>query len=121
MLRTDKGVRIPRRELTHPDVAKLTELMNGNCTQASVRSAISMFVQAVRDCRARERLRCGAGREPAHRYRRDSSRRCDRGDTSRVVVAAASRRLYAVYRFLNVIRRPPWALLVTPSDAGAVS
>ena len=48
VVRTDKGVRIPRSELTHPDVAKLSELLNGNCTQASVRSAISMFVQAVR-------------------------------------------------------------------------
>jgi hypothetical protein len=48
VLRTDKGVRIPRSELTQPDVAKLSELLNGNCTQASVRSAISMFVQAVR-------------------------------------------------------------------------
>jgi hypothetical protein len=47
-LRTDKGVRIPRSELTHPDVAQLSELLNGNCAQASVRSAAAMFVQAVR-------------------------------------------------------------------------
>jgi len=48
VLRTDKGVRIPRIELTHPDVAKLSGLLNGNCAQASVQSAVSMFVQAVR-------------------------------------------------------------------------
>jgi hypothetical protein len=48
VLRTDKGVRIPRTELQHADVARLAELLRGNCADASVRSAPAMFVQAAR-------------------------------------------------------------------------
>jgi hypothetical protein len=47
-LRTDKGVRLPAGELKNPDVAKLSALLRGNCSEASVRSAPLMFVQAVR-------------------------------------------------------------------------
>jgi hypothetical protein len=48
VLRTDKGVRIPKAELQHTDVARLAELSRGNCDGASVQSASAMFVQAVR-------------------------------------------------------------------------
>jgi hypothetical protein len=47
-LTTDTGVRIAPSELQQPDVARLSALLKGNCAQASVRSAPSMFVQAVR-------------------------------------------------------------------------
>jgi hypothetical protein len=47
-LRTDKGVRIPPADLQKTDVAKLAALLNGNCSDASVRTASLMFVQAVR-------------------------------------------------------------------------
>jgi hypothetical protein len=48
VVRTDKGVRIPRAELQQPDVAKLSSLMRGECGDASIRLAPAMFVQAVR-------------------------------------------------------------------------
>ena len=48
IVRTDKGVRIPRAELQQPDVLKLGSLLNGDCADASIRSAPAMFVQAVR-------------------------------------------------------------------------
>lgn len=48
IVRTDKGVRIPRTELQQPDVAKLSSLLRGECGDASIRSAPAMFVQAVR-------------------------------------------------------------------------
>ena len=48
ILRTDNGVRLPRAELQHPDVAKLAGLLKGECGDASTRSAQAMFVQAVR-------------------------------------------------------------------------
>jgi hypothetical protein len=48
VVRTDKGVRIPRTELQQPDVAKLSSLLRGECGDASIRSAPAMFVQAVR-------------------------------------------------------------------------
>jgi hypothetical protein len=48
LLRTDTGVRIPRSELQHADVAKLVSLLKGNCSQASIQSAQAMFMQAVR-------------------------------------------------------------------------
>jgi hypothetical protein len=47
-LETDKGVRIAPGELEHPDVARLSSLLRGNCAEASIRSAPSMFVHAVR-------------------------------------------------------------------------
>jgi len=48
LIRTDKGVRIPRAELQQPDVARLSSLLRGECGEASIRSATAMFVQAVR-------------------------------------------------------------------------
>jgi hypothetical protein len=48
LIRTDKGVRLPRTELQQADVAKLSALLNGSCTDASIRSVPSMFLQAVR-------------------------------------------------------------------------
>jgi hypothetical protein len=47
-LTTDIGVRISPAELQQPDVARLSALLKGDCAQASIRSAPSMFVQAVR-------------------------------------------------------------------------
>ena len=47
-LTTDTGVRIAPAELQQPDVARLSALLNGDCSQASIRSAPSIFVQAVR-------------------------------------------------------------------------
>jgi len=47
-LTTDTGVRIAPAELRQPDVARLSALLRGDCSQASIRSASSMFVQAVR-------------------------------------------------------------------------
>ena len=47
-LAVDKGVRIAPSELQHADVARLSSLLRGNCGDASIRSAPSMFVQAVR-------------------------------------------------------------------------
>jgi hypothetical protein len=48
VLTTDTGVRIAPSELQQPDVARLAALLKGNCSQASIRSAPSMFVQAAR-------------------------------------------------------------------------
>jgi hypothetical protein len=48
VLRTDKGVRIPKAELQQADVARLAGLLKGNCGDASIRSASDMFVHAVR-------------------------------------------------------------------------
>jgi hypothetical protein len=48
ILRTDKGVRIPKAELQQADVARLAELLRGSCSEASVQSASGMFVHAVR-------------------------------------------------------------------------
>lgn len=48
LLRTDKGVRIPKAELEQPDVAKLTGMLQGSCAGASTQSATAMFVQAMR-------------------------------------------------------------------------
>jgi len=47
-LATDKGVRIAPSDLQHADVARLSSLLRGECTGASIRSASSMFVHAVR-------------------------------------------------------------------------
>jgi hypothetical protein len=47
-LRTDTDARIPRDERQNADVAKLSAFVRGKCTDASIRSAPSMFVQAVR-------------------------------------------------------------------------
>lgn len=47
-LRTDTDARIPRAERQNADVAKLSALVRGSCAEASIRSAPSMFVQAVR-------------------------------------------------------------------------
>jgi hypothetical protein len=47
-LRTDTDARISRAERQNADVAKLTALIRGKCDQASIRTAPSMFVQAVR-------------------------------------------------------------------------
>jgi len=47
-LRTDTGVRIPPAELRQPDVAKLTALLKGGCSDVSIRTAPAMFIQAVR-------------------------------------------------------------------------
>jgi len=44
----DTDVRIPSAERRNADVKKLSALMRGNCSEASIRSARSMFVQAVR-------------------------------------------------------------------------
>jgi hypothetical protein len=46
-LGTDK-VRIPPAESQNSDVTRLTALLKGSCTEASIQSAPSMFVQAVR-------------------------------------------------------------------------
>ena len=48
LVRTDKGVRLPKAELQQPDVAKLSSLLRGECGDASIRSTPAMFVQAVR-------------------------------------------------------------------------
>jgi hypothetical protein len=48
VLRTDKGVRIPKTELAKPDVAALAALLQGRCAGTSVSAATAMFVQAVR-------------------------------------------------------------------------
>ena len=48
ILRTDKGVRIPKAELRQADVARLVNLLKGDCGDASIESAPDMFVQAVR-------------------------------------------------------------------------
>ena len=48
LVRTDKGVRIPRIELQQPDVARLASLLRGECADASTSSAAAIFVQAVR-------------------------------------------------------------------------
>ena len=47
-LRTDTDARIPRAERQKEDVAKLTSLVRGECSTASVASASSLFVQAMR-------------------------------------------------------------------------
>lgn len=47
-LRTDKGVRIPKAELQLADVARLVDMLKGNCGDPSIQSASDMFVQAVR-------------------------------------------------------------------------
>ena len=48
VLRTDTGVRIPKAELQHSDVARLAGLLKGECGEATTRSASAMFLQAVR-------------------------------------------------------------------------
>jgi hypothetical protein len=48
VLRTDKGVRIPKAELQQADVAKLAGVLRGECGEATTRSAPAMFLQAVR-------------------------------------------------------------------------
>jgi hypothetical protein len=48
ILRTDKGVRLPKAELQKSDVSALATLLQGNCAGASTSSATAMFVQAVR-------------------------------------------------------------------------
>jgi hypothetical protein len=47
-VRTDTGVRISRKELEKPSVAKLSAFMRGNCSDASRESAAGMFVEAMR-------------------------------------------------------------------------
>jgi len=47
-LRTDTDARVTRAERQQADVAKLTALIRGKCDDASIRTAPSMFVQAVR-------------------------------------------------------------------------
>jgi hypothetical protein len=47
-LRTDTDARISRAERRNADVAKLTAMIRGTCDGASIRTAPSMFVQAVR-------------------------------------------------------------------------
>jgi hypothetical protein len=48
VLRTDKGVRIPKAEIQQADVARLAGLLRGECGQTTTQSASAMFVQAVR-------------------------------------------------------------------------
>jgi hypothetical protein len=48
VLRTDKGVRLPKAELQRADVARLAGLLRGECTGVSAQSAQSMFVEAMR-------------------------------------------------------------------------
>jgi len=47
-LRTDTDARITRAERQQPDVARLSTLVRGKCADASIRTASSMFIQAVR-------------------------------------------------------------------------
>jgi hypothetical protein len=47
-LRTDTDARISRAERQNAEVAKLSALIRGACADASIRTAPSMFVQAVR-------------------------------------------------------------------------
>ncbi|HET9384259.1 MAG TPA: hypothetical protein VFO67_03860 [Gemmatimonadales bacterium] len=47
-LGTDKGLRVLPAELQNRDVTRLSALLKGSCTEASIQSAPSMFVQAVR-------------------------------------------------------------------------
>lgn len=47
-LRNDKDARISRADRQHADVARLSTLIGGTCAEASMRTAASMFVQAVR-------------------------------------------------------------------------
>jgi hypothetical protein len=47
-LRTDTDARISRVERQNADVARLSDLIRGKCGDASIRTAPSMFVQAVR-------------------------------------------------------------------------
>src|SRR5262245_34754929 len=47
-LRTDTDARISRAERQNADVARLSALIRGKCEDASIRTAPSMFVQAVR-------------------------------------------------------------------------
>lgn len=48
VLRTDSGVRIPKAEIQQPDVARLAGLLRGQCDETTTRSAMAMFLQAVR-------------------------------------------------------------------------
>jgi hypothetical protein len=47
-LRTDTDARISRAERQNADVTKLSAMIRGKCADASIRTAPSMFVQAVR-------------------------------------------------------------------------
>jgi len=48
VVRTDKGVRIPKADIEQPDVAKLAGLLRGECGNTTTRTAPAMFLQAVR-------------------------------------------------------------------------
>jgi hypothetical protein len=48
ILRTDKGVRLPKAELQRTDVARLAGLLRGECSGVSAQTAQAMFVEAMR-------------------------------------------------------------------------
>jgi len=48
VVRTDKGVRIPKADIEQPDVARLAGLLRGECGNTTTRTAPAMFIQAVR-------------------------------------------------------------------------
>src|SRR5688572_23850394 len=48
VLRTDKGVRIPKAEIQQAEVARLAGVLRGECAEATTQSAPGMFLQAVR-------------------------------------------------------------------------
>jgi hypothetical protein len=48
VVRTDKGVRIPKADIEQPDVARLAGLLKGECGNTTIRTAPALFLQAVR-------------------------------------------------------------------------
>jgi hypothetical protein len=48
VLKTDKGVRIPKADIQQPDVTRLAGLLRGECGETTTRTAAAMFLQAVR-------------------------------------------------------------------------
>ena len=48
VVRTDKGVRIPKADIEQPDVVRLAGLLRGECGNTTTRTAPGMFLQAVR-------------------------------------------------------------------------
>ena len=68
VVRTDKGVRIPKADIEQPDVARLAGLLRGECGHTTTRTAPAMFLQAVRlDRHARTWFRCPTGHRSACR------------------------------------------------------
>jgi hypothetical protein len=48
VVKTDKGIRIPKADIQQPDVTRLAALLRGECGETTIRSAPAMFLQAVR-------------------------------------------------------------------------